>query len=79
MKVVYVPETTQTHVLPEEFTATWEEGTRKYRLKIWRDEFEITRWNSGAYQYTDSLGYHPSAEKVLEAIEKYKDRLDIES
>ena len=77
MKVVYTPEHKSEYTVHEEFTAVWEEGPRKYRLNIRNGVFEICRWNSGAYEYSEHLGYHPSVEKVLEAVEKYNSRLDI--
>ena len=78
MQVKYTPTETKTYVSPAEFIATWEEDRRyKYQLKIHLGAFELGQWDSSVLEYTRSLYPLPSVEKVLEAIEKYKDRLDI--
>jgi len=80
MQVKYTPTETKTYVSPAEFIATWEEdGGYKYRLKIHLGVFELGQWDSAGLQYTRYIYPYPSVDKVLEAIEKYKDRLDIES
>jgi len=77
MEVDYTPKETQTYTVPERFTATWSEGNREYRLIISGDTFELGQWDNGGLQYTRSMYPNPSAKKILEAVEKYKSRLDI--
>ena len=80
MDINYTPAETKTYTTPEEFTAVWEEpGNYKYRLKIALGVFELSQWNSAGAWFTQDLHRCPSTVKVFEAIEKYKDRLDIES